>query len=78
MRRRILPEAAYDFWAEDGRDGEQGASRDTMAEARVDAKAWRATLSSWQRCVITVEWKVNERKVLALLTKSVAQKGKGE
>ena len=67
MKRRILPEAAYDFWAEDGRDGEARPVRDTLAEAKKDAKAWRAGMKDWQRCVITVEWEVNEKKVLALL-----------
>lgn len=74
MGRRLLPATAYDFWAEDGRDGERGHIRDTLVDARADAKWWRAKLESWQRCVITVEWGLNERKVLALLHKSVERK----
>lgn len=67
-KRRLLPEAAYDFWARDGRDGEEGRRRDSLAFARRDARRWKATiLDSWRRCVITVEWAVNERKVLRLL-----------
>jgi hypothetical protein len=66
-RRRILPEAAYDFWAEDGYDGEKGPVRDSLAHARSDAKVWRADSVKWKRCRIKVWWRVNERKVLALL-----------
>ena len=65
--RRILPEAAYDFWAHDGRDGERGAMRDTAAEARADVKRIRATLDHWKRAAIQLQWAVNERKVLRLL-----------
>lgn len=67
MRRRILPEAAYDFWAEDSRDGERLPIRDTLSEARKDAAERRASLEFWRRCVISVEREVNERKVLRLL-----------
>lgn len=64
---RILPEAAYDFWARDGRDGEVGWTRDTLAAAKADVKDWRAKLKSWQRPCIELVWSVNERKVLRLL-----------
>ncbi len=66
-RRRILPEAAYDFWARDGRDGERSHVCDTLRDARAVTKEWRATLDAWNRCVITVGWEVSERKVLRLL-----------
>ncbi len=66
--RRLLPEAAYDFWAYDGRDGERGPTRDTIAAAKVDMRRLRGLLPSYERCVITVEWKLNERKLLTLLT----------
>ncbi len=66
-RRRTLPEAAYDFWATDGRDGERGVVRDTLLAARADVRKWRRTLVPWSRCVIHVEWEVSEMKVLRLL-----------
>ena len=69
--RRWLPEAAYDFWALDGRDGDKGWTRDTLAAAKLDAKTWRAKLKSYQRPCIQVVWAVNERKVLALLRQGV-------
>lgn len=71
MRRRLderlLPESAYDFFTHDGRDGEIGAMRDTLAEARTDARKLRAALPSYKRPAIEVCWHVNERKVLLLL-----------
>lgn len=66
-RKRLLPEAAYDFWVRDGRDGEERSRRHSLADALSDQRAWRATIRKWQRCCITVEWAVNERKVLRLL-----------
>ncbi len=68
MARRILPEGCYDFCVEDGRDGERGPIRHTLADAKADQKAWRSRLKSWQRPAITVEWWVNERKVLKMLS----------
>ncbi len=65
--KRLLPEAAYDFWAVDDRDGETGPKRDTLAEARADVRRWRSKELSYKRCVICLEWEVNERKVLRLL-----------
>ena len=67
-KRRLLPEAAYDFWAEDDRDGETTPKRDTLAEAKADQKAQRARFSSWSRGCIQLRWAVNERKVLRLLS----------
>ena len=67
MARRLLPEAAYDFFAYDNRDGEEGEVRDTLKEAQADVKAWRKTLDVWRRPVIEVCWRHNERKILALL-----------
>lgn len=66
-KRRLLPEAAYDFWAVDCRGGERGSVRNTIAEARKDARAMRAPLEWYQRRVIEVWWRVSERKVLRLL-----------
>ncbi len=70
-KKRILPEAAYDFWAHDGRDGEEGPRRDTLAEARADARAMRKVARSKPHVFfshqIWVAWAVNERKVLRLL-----------
>ena len=63
MSRRKLPDAAYDFWAVDSRDGERRPIRDTLAEAKADAAKWRNGLSSWNRCCISVDWQVNEGKV---------------
>ena len=67
MKRRTLPESAYDFYARDGRDGELGKTRDTLAEAQADARAMRAPLTSYQRPAIEVCWRVNERKVMRML-----------
>lgn len=67
MGRRLLPEAAYDFWAHDARDGENRPKRDTMAEAQLEVREWRKALDPWKRSCIYVEWRVNERKVLRLL-----------
>ena len=64
---RLLPEAAYDFFTRDGRDGEEGERRDTMAEAREDARKLRAAMPSYKRPAIEVWWRINERKVLRLL-----------
>jgi len=70
VSRRLLPEAAYDFWVCDGRDGETTPRRDTIAEARKDrARFIRAqVVPAYMRCCFTVEWCVNERKVLCLLS----------
>jgi hypothetical protein len=65
--RRLLPEGAYDFWAEDARDGERYFVRNTLAEAKADAREWRSELASYKRSVISVEWAVNERKVRTML-----------
>ncbi len=69
MRRRKLPEAAYDFWAQDSRDHEKGPVRGTLLDAYNDVKEWRLMLVPWSRCVITIQWEVNEAKVLRLLKK---------
>lgn len=68
--RRLLPEAAYDFWAYDCRDGEKRPKRDTFAEALAEVKHWRKALDSWKRSCIYVDWKINEKKVLRLLAES--------
>jgi len=66
-----LPEAAYDFWARDGRDGEESPKRDTLAEGNAEVKYMADRFSAhgktWVRACITLEWAVNERKVLRLL-----------
>lgn len=70
-RRRLLPETAYDFWAHDCRDGEIGPRRDTLAQAREDARVMRrvarTSVNVFFACQIWVEWEVNEKKVLRLL-----------
>jgi hypothetical protein len=67
-----LPDAAYDFWALDGRNGETGPRRATIADARKDARAMRRVARArphvFFACQIWVEWALNERKVLSLLT----------
>ena len=74
MKRRILPEEAYDFWAYDNRDGEEGPKRNTMLEARGDAENMRdRCCQSWNRCVIEVCWAVNERKVLKIIERYRAE-----
>jgi hypothetical protein len=73
--RRLLPEAAYDFWARDGRDGEEGPRRESIAAARSDKATWPVR-HAYQRSAITVEWAVNERKVLALLRQSATRETK--
>jgi hypothetical protein len=65
--RRLLPEAAYDFFTHDGRDGEMGPDRDTLVEAQADARRIRKGLVSWKRCVITLEWSMSEKKIARLL-----------
>ena len=76
MAKRILPEAAYDFYARDGRDGETGPMRSTIHAARKDAREMRGNLPSYSRCVIEVIWCVNETKVLKLLQRRRARKRK--
>lgn len=65
-RSRLLPDMAYDFYAIDIRDGEEGPRRDTLRDAQRDAVKMRAPLERWRR-FISVEWELNERKVLSLL-----------
>lgn len=72
-KRRLLPEAAYDFWVRDGRDGETSTRRDTLAEAQADAKRWRKTVDPWRRSVFEIRWAVNETKVLRLLRSAHVQ-----
>jgi hypothetical protein len=65
--KRKLPEAAYDFWVEDCRDGQKSYTYDTMEEAqrakRGFIKEWRARFA----CQLEILWRVNEDKVLALI-----------
>jgi len=67
--RRLLLECCYDFWAVDGYDGERSRTCDTLAEAKAEQRRMRAqphyVRCPWDRCRITVEWAVSERKVLA-------------
>jgi hypothetical protein len=71
MARRLLPEAAYDFWALDGRDGEKGPLRATLKAARKDARDMRREARKKPHIFfssqIWVEWSVNEEKVRRLL-----------
>ena len=67
MRRRKLPEECYDFWVEDGRDGEESRVFPTYFEAAHKRSEWRAKLPTYERLVIQVRWQVNEEKVLKLL-----------
>ena len=67
MRKRKLPEAAYDFWWEDVRDDERSKNFDTAAAALADAKRRRRKPDVQFACQIEVHWRVNETKVLALL-----------
>jgi len=69
MRRRALPESAYDFYTHDGRDGELGPTRDTFEEAKRDQKSIREKLAVWQRCTIEVCWELCEKKILRLISK---------
>lgn len=67
-KRRLLPEAAYDFWCRDSRDGEVTPRVDTMAEARVELRERRSRVRRWwMRSAWQIQWGVNERKVLVLL-----------
>ena len=72
---RVLPDSCYDFFVVDDRDGEMFGPFDAIDAARKKAKAALDQLPSWQRCVIVVEWKVNERKVLAALARRRRQRG---
>lgn len=71
--RRLLPESCYDFWAHDGRDGEVGPIRATLKAARKDARDMRREARRRPHVFfavqIWVEWEVNERKVLWLLSR---------
>lgn len=62
MSRRKLPEEFYDFFVHDGRDGEEWGPFDTLARARVEARARRKPLESYTRCVITIRWSLSEEK----------------
>lgn len=65
--KRLLPEAAYDFWVEDCRDGMESHKMGTLAEAKAEKnillKSWRARFP----CQLDIRWQVNEHKVLYLL-----------
>jgi hypothetical protein len=69
--KRLLPQSAYDFWAIDHRDGEEGPRRATLAAARKDARAMRKIARRSPNLffgfLIQVEWEMNEAKVLRLL-----------
>ena len=74
--RRLLPESAYDFTVRDGYDGEETGPFDTKSEAVAQLRIQRAKEHSWNRCRITLEWQVNERKVLRLLANRPAKKAR--
>lgn len=65
--KRLLPEAAYDFWVEDCRDGMESHMLDTLKEAKAEkrilVKSWRAQFA----CQLDIRWRVNEHKVLDLI-----------
>lgn len=67
MRRRLLPEAAYDFFARDSYDNERGPIRDTLAEAQDDVRMMRSRIDSWNRSRIQCVSRLNERKIAKLL-----------
>jgi hypothetical protein len=66
-KQRKLPEAAYDFWVRDCRDGQESYTVDTLKEAKTDkrrfVKEWRAMFA----CQLDIRWRINEDKVLALI-----------
>lgn len=67
MKRRLLPDACYDFYAVDGRDGERWGPYRTINEAQSERKRRRAGMDSWMRPAVYLESEVNERKVLAVI-----------
>jgi hypothetical protein len=77
-KRRLLPEDCYDYWAYDTRDGERGPTRDTLAEARKDARAMRRRLKKpprlWFPHYVEVGVAINEQKVLAYIARNRVQK----
>lgn len=66
-KRRLLPDACYDFFVVDGRDGERWGPFDTPHKASRESKRLRGGVDHWNRCVFKLIHEVNERKVLALL-----------
>ncbi len=67
MKKRTLPEAAYDFFTEDGYDGEETGPFDTLAEAKQECRCLRAALPSYERPRIQVTWRLSEAKIRRML-----------
>jgi hypothetical protein len=65
--KRLLGDAAYDFYARDGRDGMLYGPFDTPGARDKKILALRKNLDEWQRCVIEPRHAISEAKVLKLL-----------
>lgn len=61
--RRTLPESCYDFFVEDGRDGQQWGPFDTLEEAKEEAKRQRKSLDPWARACIELAHELSEPKI---------------
>lgn len=61
------PEHLYDWFARDGRDGEEVGPFDTRAEARKARNDRGAKLDWWMRCCWTVVKRLSEKKIARAL-----------
>lgn len=73
MKRRTLPERCYDFFTYDGWDGEETGPFSTLAAAKEARRVIVQPMKSWNRSRISVTWRLNEKKIRALLVVEHAQ-----